>query len=644
MTLFGYRIGKADIVFLHDLIMTVAGFVLALALRVGSGLPEYFETIAFFSPVLVLVAAVTYLWSGLYRGIWRYASVSDMVQLIKAVTLLIFLFFGTVFLIDRLSTIPRSVPLIQWFVLIILLAAPRFAYRLYRDQRLGLVTRRRRGGESHPILLIGAGDGAELLLRALASGRYGTYDAVGVIDIHGRRVGRSIHRTPVIGAIDDLPRVIARCRRPPERIILTARLPAERVREIMDRTASLGVPVSRLPSLTDFRHGLDEGRVEFRPISLNDLLRRPPARLDLSAMNDLIRGRRVLITGAGGTIGGELTCQIAGLAPSHLVLVEASEFNLYEIDRRVRSREGGGEVVSRLLDIRAHSRLDALFREFRPEVVFHAAALKHVPLVEANPVEAAATNVLGTRNVANAAAAHGVHAFVLISTDKAIRPSSIMGATKRLAEIYCQTRDLTPGADSADGVRTRFMTVRFGNVLGSSGSVVPLFQEQIAAGGPVTVTHAEMRRYFMTVNEAIQLVLQAAAYGLKHEDLRGRVFVLDMGEPVRIADLARQMIRLAGHQPDADIAIRFTGVRPGEKLYEELLDPEEHPVPTEADGVITVTPRLFDAALLDRALRELETAVGVADEDKVRAILGNLVPGYRPAVASPAPAAVPVSG
>ncbi|HET6519071.1 MAG TPA: polysaccharide biosynthesis protein [Geminicoccaceae bacterium] len=385
----------------------------------------------------------------------------------------------------------------------------------------------------------------------------------------------------------------------------------------------------RLPGPGGRRPPAAAGRLDLRTIAPEDLLGRPQVAPDRAASDRLISGRRVLVTGAGGTIGGELCRQIAALRPAELVLLDHGEFNLYRIELELRERTPGAAVEALIGDVRDAGRVERIFAEHRPELVFHAAALKHVPLVEANPVEGVLTNVLGARVVADAARAHGALAVVQVSTDKAVNPTSVMGATKRIAESYCQALDLASGPPESgrDGGGTRFVTVRFGNVIGSSGSVVPLFQRQLARGGPLTVTHPEARRYFMTTREAAELVLQAAAHGLARPHERGRIFVLDTGEPVRIVDVARQMIRLAGLEPDVDVGIAFIGLRPGEKLHEELFYAEEVPVPTEAKGVLAATPRPVELPRLAAALDELVAAARRDDARAVRRLVAGLAEG-----------------
>jgi FlaA1/EpsC-like NDP-sugar epimerase len=393
-----------------------------------------------------------------------------------------------------------------------------------------------------------------------------------------------------------------------------------------------GLRVRRAPRLTELDHDAasDEPRpVELRPIMIEDLLNRPQVPLDRDGMARLIQGRRVVVTGAGGTIGSELARQVAAFGPGNLVLIDNGEFALWQIDMELAETFPNVRRQSLIADIRDEARVRSVFDGIRPELVFHAAALKHVPIVEDNPLEGLMTNAAGTRHVADAARASGALAMVLISTDKAVNPTSVMGASKRLAEMYCQALDIVA---RKTGVGMRCITVRFGNVLGSTGSVVPLFQRQLARGGPLTVTHPDMRRYFMTVREAVGLVLQANVLGVgearlpAHQD--GGIFVLDMGEPVKIVDLARQMIRLAGLKPDEDVEIRFTGLRPGEKLYEELFHGKEPPAPTGHPGLLMAHPRTADPAIVGRAIEEIATACRGNQTRLALTLLSRLIPEF----------------
>ncbi len=637
---------RASIVYVHDLLMTGVALTVALYLRVGGqAFFSYQDALLTGTPILIAVAAVLYRVFGLYRGIWRYASMPDLAQLLRAVTAVVLCFVLVVFLFNRLDTVPRSLPLILWFVLLVLLGGPRFAYRLWKDHRINFRDPNQRdGANAIPVLLLGVGDAADLFIRSQAHGSDALYRVVGLLDDKNRRVGHAVRGVPVMGSSEDLADVVATLGRRgqrPQRLILTKpdnEVRGAPVRALLDQAEALGLTMARLPAMTEFKSALDSGKLDLRPIAIEDLLGRPQAVLNRGAISGLITGQRVLVTGGGGTIGSELVRQIAALEPAVLVLVEACEYNLYAIDMEIRTHHPGLTVCTELADVRDRERIRRLFRQHRPAMVFHAAALKHVPLVEANPMEGALTNVAGTRNVADAAREAGCRAMVLISTDKAIRPTSVMGATKRFAETYCQALDLLPSADG--GPATRYMTVRFGNVLGSSGSVVPLFQRQLAAGGPLTVTHPDMRRYFMTVREAVELVLQASAHGMDRAEERGKVLVLDMGEPVKIVDLARQMIRLAGLRPDIDVAIAFTGLRPGEKLFEEILSATEAPTRTEADGVFLAAPRVVDYAAVNAAVADLETAARTGDRDRTLALIAAMVPDYGAPQHDDAPAAI----
>ena len=424
----------------------------------------------------------------------------------------------------------------------------------------------------------------------------------------------------------------------PQKLIITAQnLSGDQVRRLLDRAEALAIPLARLPKLTDFKRNLDNPERALEAIALEDLLGRPQAVLDHEGMARLIRGRRVLVTGAGGTIGAELAHQVAAFSPGRLIVLDNNEYALYQIDLELYERFPKLGQVPLLRDVRDRAQVEAVIAAERPEIVFHAAALKHLSMVEANPTEGVLTNVAGSRNVAEAARAFGVSIVVMVSTDKAVNPTSVMGATKRLAESFCQAIDLHEARQAVPG--TRYVTVRFGNVLGSTGSVVPLFARQLAAGGPLTVTHPDVARFFMTVREAVELVLQAAALPPEPETSnRGKICVLDMGEPVKIADLARQMIRLAGLRPDHDIEIEFTALRRGEKLSEELFHRAEPLMPTRSPAIRLAAPRTADYAMLARSIDELEEHARARREERMLQLLERLVPEYRRSAAGPSAA------
>jgi len=564
----------------------------------------------------------------LYRGIWRYASVNDLLALTKAATIVILIFVPALFVLTRAELLPRSVPVINWVLLLFMIGAPRFLYRIVKDRRFGLL-QPNHDPQSIPVLLVGAGDGAELFIRAAHRSKLQLYRAVGMVAEGDGRVGRNIHGIDVLGTFDDIPKVIAELERAgqrPQRLILTRDdIAGATIRKLVDTADGLGMTVGRLPRLVEFRDGATE-QLDIRPVAIEDLLGRPQTVLDRDAMRRLIAGRRILVTGAGGTIGSELVTQICGLDPAQITLLDSGEFNLYRIDLEVADSHPGLRRRAVLADVRDRVHLDRIMREARPELVFHAAALKHVPMVELNPFEGVLTNAVGTRNVAEACRVAGVAAMVQISTDKAVNPTSVMGASKRIAESYCQALDI--GERDGSARATRFITVRFGNVLGSTGSVVPLFQRQLAAGGPLTVTHPEVMRYFMTVREAVELVLQASVLG-SHGEAAGKLFVLDMGEPVRIIDLARQMIRLAGKRPNIDIEIKVSGLRPGEKLFEEIFHGAEPLLPTACKGILLAAPRAGDAAALGAAIDELAAICARGDAAALQGQLRRLVPEYQ---------------
>ena len=616
---------RGHIAFAHDLTVAALSFVAALYLRMGDtwALGWDATTLGATTAAFTGIAAAAFLSSGMYKGVWRYASVNDLVTLTRAATVTVLVFYLGLFLLTRLADLPRSVVVINWFALLALLGGPRFLYRLFKDRRRAL--RLAADGNQVPVLLVGAGDQAELFIRATRA-HDTEYRVVGLVSERGARVGRNIHGVDVLGSVDDLEPAIEQLRRrgqAPQRLIITdERMDGALVRALLDEADRLGMTLARIPRLTDLKDAVAD-TIAIRPIAVEDLLGRPQTVLDRTAMAAMIQGRRVLVTGAGGSIGSELVRQICEFGPASLALFDACEFNLYAIDLEIAERFP--ELARRpvLGDVRDADRVRGVMAEFAPELVFHAAALKHVPMVEYNPDEGVLTNAVGTRIVADSCRAAGVKLMVQISTDKAVNPTNVMGASKRMAEMYAQALDLEGG--------TRFVTVRFGNVLGSTGSVVPLFQKQLAAGGPLTVTHPDMTRYFMTVREAVELVLQASAHGLESQEYRGRIFVLDMGEPVKIVHLARQMIRLAGLRPDTDVKIAFTGLRPGEKLFEEIFHGAEPPVPTERKGILVATPRSVDAEELGVALAEAEAACRAHAAERVLAIVRRLVPEYQPA-------------
>ncbi len=547
-------------------------------------------------------------WTGLYRGLWRFASLPDLWNIARASALGALAIALALFLFNRLSGVPRSVLLLYPLVLLLLLGAPRMLYRYWKDSRIDA----ERQMPSLRVLVLGAGRAGETLLRDLKRGR--TYRAVGFLDDNRALRGAKVHGVPVLGTLEDLPRV---AREVAAESLLIAMPSAtnqqmQRVVELCERTA---LPFRTVPRLQDVIEGRS-GFNELKEVAIEDLLGREPVSLDWTAIRTGLAGHRVLVTGGGGSIGSELCRQVARLGIESLTVLEQSEFNLYRIEQELR-REFPDLLMQPLLgDCGDSATAERVMALARPQVIFHAAAYKHVPLLEGQVREAMRNNVLTTQTLALAADRHRVETFVLISSDKAVNPANVMGASKRAAEIFCQNFGQQHSA-------TRFLTVRFGNVLDSAGSVVPLFREQIRAGGPVTVTHPEISRYFMTIPEACQLILQAAVLGRG-----GEIYALDMGEPVRIRYLAEQMILLAGKVPDRDIAIVYTGLRPGEKLFEELFHEQESYESTVHRKIFLATSREFGWSELNAVLRRIAQAVTQYDDDELLRCLRQLVPEY----------------
>ncbi len=601
------RINRRWLAFTHDVSVALFAYVLALYLRLGEDLfVQPWNEVLPAATLFTITCAIVFFFSGLYRSIWAFASVKDLTQIFRAASIAVIAFVIATFLLTRLDNVPRTVPFISWFILLAGLGGSRMLLRILRERRLSVLWERSGGGRVN-ILIVGANDETDLFLRAISLNPQAPFHVVGIIGEDETRVGRQFHGISVLGTIDEIPAIIKNLRGrdcAPSRLVVTrsmTRMNSTLMEKLLEQSAALGLKLSRLPNQTDLRNNPEKtSTIQDHPIALEDLLGRPETILEREAIDQLVSGRRILITGAGGSIGSELVRQIAALKPTHISLLDICEYNLYKIEMEFSESFPLLSSGAFIADVRDTARLTQIFRDEKPELVFHAAAIKHVPLAEFNAREAILTNVIGTRLVADCAAKYNVKAMVMISTDKAVHPRNVMGATKRLAEMYIQSLDLISPS-------SRFMTVRFGNVLGSTGSVIPRFQEQLAKGGPITVTHPDITRYFMTIREAVELVLQASALGTGPSDARGKVMVLDMGQPVKIIDLARQIIRLAGKRPDEDIKISFTGLRPGEKLYEELFSPVEELIPSTADGVRLAKSPTVELPQLQQTLASFAT-------------------------------------
>jgi O-antigen biosynthesis protein WbqV len=562
----------------------------------------------------------------LQQQYWRFSGLYDLIGVAAGSVVSAGLFAG-LFLLSGFHLPTTTFPIVHAMTLGAFLAGPRVAWRLW--------SRRGRAVDGcQPVLLVGAQDAADALLQALARDPRPAFDVVGLLALSHHQIGRRIHGLPILGLVEEAAAVLDGLARkkgamPTGFVVTEANFVGPPLAALTELAEARGMSVRRAKgpaALTDAE------RLELREVAIEDLLNRPQVELDRAGMRDLIAGKTVLLTGAGGSIGSEIARQVAQFSPKLLVLLDHSEFALWQIDLEIFERAPKIAKRAVIADVRDARAISALCEQIKPDLVFHAAALKHVPMVEANPIEGVMTNAIGTRIVADCAAEAGAQAMVLISTDKAVNPSSLMGASKRLAEMYCQAADVAAREAAGFGqAAMRVVTVRFGNVLGSTGSVIPLFRRQLERGGPLTVTHPDMMRYFMTVGEAVSLVLEASSVALRGAalpEIEGGIFVLDMGAPVKIADLARQMITLAGLRPDRDIKIDFTGVRPGEKLFEELFHGAEPPVPTAYQGLLMASPRLVEGGEIAEALDTILGACSEGDIESVLIELKKMVPEY----------------
>jgi len=592
------------------LFLIVVSNLLAFLLRFEWTIPSaYYYMIGVTMPVIVLIRLGVFYYFDLNNGLWRYVSVRDLIQIIKAVIISSTVIGLITYLVMDFHTYPRSVLVMDAIFIIGLMGGVRLGTRILREQtRLAL-------HEKKGVFIYGAGDAGELLLRDMLKNPEYTYHASGFIDDDKKKKGLKIHSVPVLGSAEDLTHLIGK-HNPEEIIIAIPSAKPAQIQKIMGECKKHNVILKTLPSLRD----VIKGQVtvnQIRDISIEDLLFRDPVTINPENIRDLVCGKRVFITGAAGSIGSELCRQIIRHNPRSLILYDRNENGLYFLDQELGEKYSRDFFSVVIGDINDMNRLYMKFKKYKPEIVFHAAAYKHVPLMEDNIIESVKNNVQGTWNVMELSDQFGVETFIQISTDKAVNPTSVMGASKRIAEMAVIHMNSISS--------TKFIVVRFGNVLGSSGSVVPLFREQLKKGGPITVTHPDIQRFFMTIPEAVQLVLQAAAMGKG-----GEVFVLDMGEQIKIIDLAKNIITLSGLIPEKDIKIVFTGLRPGEKLYEELFDTEEKILPTSHEKInmaISGTNGI-DAEIFFNQLIELQIKALGADKDGVLSTMKDLIPTY----------------
>ncbi|MCF8068749.1 MAG: polysaccharide biosynthesis protein [Desulfobacterales bacterium] len=621
------------IVFIVDVLLLFLALYLSHLIRFDFDIPRpqirlFIRTL----PYILLAKLIILYFFDLYTGMWRYTSVTDLLNIVKASTFASLVIICTIlFTKTRFTGFSRSVFFIDWCLTVLFISGFRLSLRLYFEhfeEKKGIINTIRhikhlifnmdKKAEKY-LIIIGAGDCGEKIFRAIKNKPDTGYCVVGFLDDMPVKVGKKIHGITVLGATDFLPEV-ARKTRIDEAIIAIPSASTSEMRKIVDLCKKSGVSYKTVPSYSELING-DVSINSIRDVAYRDLLGREVIKLDQEKIGEYLRGKKILVTGAGGSIGSELCRQICRYNPKSILLYEISETPLYEIELELREKFESIEIIPLLGDITNKQHLDDTFSFFKPQTVFHAAAYKQVPVLELQPGKAILNNILGTSNLAKVSQKYDVKRFVFVSTDKAVRPTNVMGASKRVSEMLIQ------GKNAKKEFNTRFMIVRFGNVVGSVGSVVPRFKKQIESGGPVTVTHPEMTRFFMTIPEASQLILQAGSLG---NGDGGEIFLLDMGTPVKIDEMARDLIRLSGFEPDVDIKIEYIGLRPGEKLYEELITEGENIVPTSHEKIMVLKGSACDIVQLNGCIEELATLAAAYESDKIKAKLKEIVPEYTP--------------
>ena len=587
-----------------DILIVSIAPIIALFIRFEGAIDtHYYNVLLKYMPMIVVIRLSTFYVFGLYNRLWRYASINELLSIFGAVTVSSLLIFAGMFFAG--STLPRSVNILNWFLCIGFIGISRLVLRIIHNLR------QRIDKQSAKVLIIGAGDAGAMIAREINHRYTGMKQLIGFIDDDSYKNKQRLFGVQVLGNRQDIKKIVNE-HSIDEIIIAMPSVGGNIIREIIHECKQTQCALKILPGIYELIDGVVTVQ-QLRKVEVEDLLGRDPVKLDIEEIAGYLKGKRVLVTGAGGSIGSELCRQISKMSPNLLILLGKGENSIYEINSELQGKYKSLNIQPIIADVRDKERIHAIFAEIKPQVVFHAAAHKHVPLMEAQPMEAVRNNIFGTKTVAEAADKFGVEAFVMISTDKAVNPTSVMGATKRVAELIIQ--NLSKMSD------TKFVAVRFGNVLGSRGSVIPLFKKQIAKGGPITITHPDMERYFMTIPEASQLVLQAGAIAKG-----GEVFVLDMGEPVKIVDMACDLIELSGLVPHKDIKIEFSGLRPGEKMFEELLTAEEGTTSTKHKKIFVAALKVVDEKTLQRTLLVLQS---IKQSDEIIRELVNLVPTYQ---------------
>ncbi|OLB71700.1 MAG: capsular biosynthesis protein [Alphaproteobacteria bacterium 13_2_20CM_2_64_7] len=616
----------------HDLLVTATAVVASFFIRFEeTGLIERWRLLAIVLPAFVVYSGFVYVVSGLYKAKWRFTSLPDLFNIVRAATVLAV----TLLALDYVLVAPnvygtfffgKITIILYWLLQIAFLSGPRIAYRYFRYTR---TLRHAKAGDSTPFLVVGRTADADVLLRAIESGAVTKIRPVGILSPSSADQGQALRGISVLGGPDDIENVITELRHrgiDVTRLVLTPSglAPEAQPETILMRARRLGLTTSRLPSLDDGGEAL-----RLAPVNVEDLLLRPRVKIDYRRLEDFVQGKSIIVTGGGGSIGAEICDRIVTFGAARVLVIENSEPHLHAVLDMLAAKQSRAKIEGRLADVRDRTRIFRLMNAFRPDIVFHAAALKHVPLLEQDWEEGVKTNVFGSVNVADAAVAAGAAIMVVISTDKAIEPVSVLGASKRFAEMYCQALD-NDFARRGDGHKPamRLIAVRFGNVLASNGSVVPKFRAQIEAGGPLTVTHPEMVRYFMTIREACDLVITAASHALEAGQVGVAVYVLNMGQPVKIVDLAERMIRLSGLEPGRDIDIIFTGIRPGERLQEILFAREEPTAPIGIEGIVAAKPVSPSLEAMRGWLVALEQGLAREDRSVIFSVLHDAVPDF----------------
>ena len=617
------------IVFFADVLLLAAAFIGSHLIRFEFDIPIYF--LALFKrmlPWVLLTKLSCFYYFGLYRGMWRYTSISDLLKIIKASTIATVVIVSFILFKSRFIGYSRSIFLLDWCLTILLICGFRLGVRLFFEHfskeeptptnflsAFKFFAKSKK--ENKNLIIIGAGDCGEKIYREIHDNASLRYNVVGFLDDNQKKTGRTIHGIPILGRIDEIEAVIKKVDADVGLIAIPS-AKGEQMRRIVELCNSSGIPFKTIPSYGE----LIDGRVSvkaIRDVAYRDLLGREVIQLDEEQIGSYLKGQPVMVTGAGGSIGSELCRQICRFRPKSIILYERAESPLYEIELELKQNFDNVNVVTLLADVQDKKQLEKAFETYMPQTVFHAAAYKHVPMLELQPWKAIKNNILGTANLVEISNKFNVDRFVFVSTDKAVRPANIMGTSKRIAEMLVQSQN---GRKLSN---TRFMIVRFGNVVGSVGSVVPLFKKQIETGGPVTVTHPDVTRFFMTIPEACQLILQAGSMGSG-----GEIFLLDMGTSIKIDDMARDLIRLSGFEPGVDIKLEYIGLRPGEKLYEELIIEGEGIVPTSHEKIMVLKGIESDLQLLDGKINELAIMADDQEVDKIKAKFKEIVPEYGP--------------